>query len=144
MDPAGLHLRPSVVEYPVSSGGDIVGPTIFGHSATASGLSVAAVPYSAGSVPTTTESFSSPGPAAHYFGPVIAITPAITITPVTIDRPSFSATDGGCTTFFGGYENGCDRFYGTSAASPHAAAVAALLKQESAHILLSLEPRVCR
>jgi subtilisin family serine protease len=48
-----------------------------------------------------------------------------------IQQPDFTATDGGCTTFFGGFSNGCDRFYGTSAAAPHAAAIAALLKQKA-------------
>jgi subtilisin family serine protease len=68
----------------------------------------------------------------HYFGPVSGSTPAAAIPPVAINKPDFAATDGGCTTFFGSKStNSCYRFYGTSAATPHAAAVAALLKQET-------------
>ena len=35
----------SETEYPVSSGGDTVGPTIFGHTGAASAISVGAVPF---------------------------------------------------------------------------------------------------
>ena len=118
------------VGYPTSAGGDIVGPTVFGHSATATGFSLAAVPYSEN---TTPEPYSSRGPAVHYFGPFNwAFTPAAPIQPVTITQPSFAATDGGCTTFFNFYySENCYRFWGTSAAAPHAAGVAALLKQQA-------------
>lgn len=117
------------VEYSSSTGGDIVGPTAFGHSASTDALSVAAIPYNSN---TTPEAFSSPGPATLYWGPVTGLTPAGALaTPQVLDRPDFAATDGDCTTFFyeeTGLGSSCPyRFYGTSAASPNAAAVGALL-----------------
>jgi subtilisin family serine protease len=108
--------------------GDIVGPTLLGHSASHDAFSVAAAPYNDD---TTPETYSSRGPAGHYFGPVVNTVPATAIPTEIIHQPDFTATDGGCNTFFGGFSSGCFRFYGTSAAAPHAAAVAALLKQKA-------------
>ena len=118
----------TAVQYNTSSGGDVVGPTLTGHSATHFGFSVAAVPYNNSNIP---ETYTSRGPAVHYFGPVVGASPAAPITPDTLQQPDFAATDGGCTTFFYSYSSGCYRFYGTSAAAPHAAAIAALLKQKA-------------
>jgi len=61
---------------------------------------------------------------------VVNTTPAAPIPTEIIQQPDFTATDGGCTTFFGQYSD-CWRFLGTSAAAPHAAAVTALLKQKA-------------
>jgi hypothetical protein len=118
----------SNLDYSYGGSNDVIGPSIYGHSASKSGLSVAAVPYDDASNP---EYFSSFGPAVHYFNPVVNTTPAAAISPERINQPVFAATDGGCTTFFGDYYYSCSRFYGTSAAAPHAAAVAALLKQKA-------------
>jgi hypothetical protein len=126
-----LFIRSSnltAAQYNTSAGGDIVGPTVYGHSADRYALSVAAVPYNSN---TTPEEFSSRGPATLYFGPVVGNSAAPAIAPVVLNRPDFGATDGGCNTFFGGLSAGCRRFYGTSAAAPHAAAVAALMKQRA-------------
>lgn len=112
----------------VSSGSDIVGPAIMGHAASNYAFSVAAARYNDDNNP---ETFSSRGPATHYFGPILNTTPAAAITPETIQQPDFTASDGGCTTFFAQFQSGCWRFYGTSAAAPHAAAVTALLKQKA-------------
>ncbi len=116
-------------EYNISSGGDIVGPAVFGHAASLRSLSVAAAPYTSTTVP---EYYSSRGPATHYFGPVVGTSAAAALTtPLVLQQPDFTATDGVCTTFF--YENydGCERFFGTSAAAPHAAAIAALVEQKA-------------
>jgi hypothetical protein len=117
------------VQFNVSNSGDTVGPTIYGHSSSRYSLSVAATPYNNDVTP---ETYSSRGPATHYFGPVINTTAAAATAAVPIQQPDFTATDGGCTTFFGSSAGGgCYRFYGTSAAAPHAAAVAALMKQKA-------------
>lgn len=117
----------TATEYPTSSDGDTVGPTIFGHSGAASAISVGAVPYNDSAKP---EYYSSRGPVTHYFGPVSGTSSAPKLaSPETVAKPDLVATDGGANTFFGIPESGIWRFYGTSAAAPHAAAVAALVRQ---------------
>jgi hypothetical protein len=113
-------------EYPRSSGEDVVGPTIFGHSGSASAISVAAVPFDSNSEP---EPYSSRGPVIHGFGPVEGISPAAPLGPPEeiISKPNLAATDCGKTTFFAIFDSPFWRFCGTSAAAPHAAAVAALM-----------------
>lgn len=114
----------SGIEYPKSSGGDTVGPTIFGHSGTADALSIGAAPYFDSNAP---EDYSSHGPVTHYFEPVEGTTPAEPLgAPEVVPKPDVTATDGGANTFFGACQSHVWRFYGTSAAAPHAAAVAAL------------------
>jgi subtilisin family serine protease len=117
----------SATEYPESNGGDVVGPTIFGHAGAASAISVAAVPYDDSTQP---EPYSSRGPVTHYFGPVEGVTPALPLgSPEVVAKPDLAATDCGVTTFFAFLSAGVWRFCGTSAAAPHAAAVAALVRQ---------------
>jgi hypothetical protein len=111
-------------------------PTTFGHSAAASANSVAAYRYTSpvsqvNPYRPALESFSSAGPSTIYFdaaGNRLAV-------PETRKKPDMAATDGGDTTFFypgQDYEsNGRPNFFGTSAAAPHAAAVAALLLQKA-------------
>ncbi|HWA54067.1 MAG TPA: S8 family serine peptidase [Solirubrobacterales bacterium] len=117
----------SATEYPQSSGGDVVGPTIFGHSGSASAVSVAAAPFFSDEEP---EEYSSRGPVTHYFGPVEGTTPAEPLaSPEVVPKPDLTATDGGANTFFGSCVSHTWRFFGTSAAAPHAGAVAALALQ---------------
>jgi hypothetical protein len=115
-------------EYPRSSGEDVVGPTIFGHSGSASAISVGAVPFATKSVP---EPYSSHGPVRHDWGPVEGAKPAAPIATETLSKPDLVATDCGRTTFFSFFQAlfGVEgwHFCGTSAAAPHAAAVAALM-----------------
>jgi hypothetical protein len=113
-------------EYPRSSGEDVVGPTIFGHSGSAEAISVAAAPFNSNSQP---EPYSSRGPVIHGFGPVEGTTPAAPLGPPeeVISKPDLTATDCGKTTFFAIFASPFWRFCGTSAAAPHAAAVAALM-----------------
>ena len=115
-------------EYPTSAGGDTVGPTIFGHSGAEGAISVGAVPFFDSTSP---EEYSSRGPVSHYFGPVVSLTPAAELPlPQTVSKPDVVATDCGLTTFFAFKDKkGNWRFCGTSAAAPHAAAVAALMLQ---------------
>jgi hypothetical protein len=116
----------TAVEYSTGSGGDVVGPTIFGHNASRSGATVAAVPYSSAN---TLEAYSSRGPATYCYGPVDGTTPAAPLASCETATVDMAATDGVANSFFG--SGSPHRFYGTSAAAPHAAAVAALLLQQS-------------
>jgi hypothetical protein len=117
----------SATEYPKSSGGDVVGPAIFGHTGAASAIAVAALPYGDS---TRIERYSSRGPVTHLFGPVEGPAPAPPLgAPEVIPKPDLAATDCGATTFFAFLSGGKWRFCGTSAAAPHAAAVAALMRQ---------------
>ncbi|HET7508605.1 MAG TPA: S8 family serine peptidase, partial [Solirubrobacterales bacterium] len=75
------------------------------------------------------EPYSSRGPAKHFFAPVSGTTPAAPIAEQVIAKPDLVATDCGATTFFAFLSGGVWRFCGTSAAAPHAAAVAALVRQ---------------
>ena len=111
-------------QFNTSSGGDVVGPTIFGHNAPLAGASVAAVPYNDSTAP---EDFSSHGPASYCWAPVTGTTtPSAALGSCQSKPLDFAATDGGQTSFF--YGGGPPfRFYGTSAAAPHAAAVGALM-----------------
>jgi subtilisin family serine protease len=119
----------AATEYPRSSGEDVVGPTIFGHSGSASAVSVGAIRFNTSSAP---EPYSSRGPVRHDFGPVKGIKPAEPISE-ELSKPDLVATDCGLTTFFAFFveEQGW-RFCGTSAAAPHAAGVAALMLDEKA------------
>ncbi|GAA1631144.1 S8 family serine peptidase [Leucobacter chromiireducens] len=111
---------------------DIVGPSTFGHSADGSGLSTASLHWDA---PETVRDYSSLGSATLRFEPVNlqAPTPSAALpSPVRVQSPHIAAVDGTQTTFFGEDEGDGEqpeyRFYGTSAAAPNAAAVAALGK----------------
>ena len=124
------HLR-----YIIEDGDTVTGkylhtaqPTIYGHPAAANADGVAAYDVH---TPTIPESYESFGPVTIYFdgaGNRLA-------TPEVRYQPTIATVDGVDTTFFpegdgqdtdgDGYPN----FYGTSAAGPHAAGVAALLLQ---------------
>jgi Subtilase family len=116
----------TATEYESSSGGDVVGPTIFGHSGDEDTMSVGAIEYATKAKP---EPYSSRGPVTHYFGPVNGTTPAPPLGPAVLKKPDLVATDGGADTFFGSCVGNVWRFFGTSAAAPHAAAVAALERE---------------
>jgi Ca2+-binding RTX toxin-like protein len=107
--------------------------TVFGHAAAAGTIAVGAAYYGStpayGTSPAKLESYSSYGSTLiTYDGSGNPL-----VTPVTRNGPTIVAPDGADTTFFvagsdpdkDGYPN----FYGTSAAAPHAAAVAALMLQ---------------
>jgi subtilisin family serine protease len=116
----------TATEYPASAGGDVVGPTIFGHAGSPAAFSVGAIRAGVTNAP---EAFSSRGPVTHYFGPVSGAAPAPALTQ-TIPKPDAVATDCVRSTFFVPSSSpGIFRFCGTSAAAPHAAAIAALAKQ---------------
>ena len=113
------------------AGGDFLtfnSPTTFGHSAAAGSISTAAHPYFQAYVP---EPFTSLGPVTMYYdkdGNKLAQAE-------TRQKPDVAAPDGGNTTFFVSDDtedaDTLPNFYGTSAAAPHAAAVAALMLQKA-------------
>ncbi|MDQ1481428.1 MAG: large repetitive protein, partial [Actinomycetota bacterium] len=114
------------VEYNTSVGGDIVGPTVFGHSGTSTVAGVAAIPYDNSD---TSEDYSSRGPMTLYFQPTPS--QAALGAPQVLQQPKFAATDNVQTSFFAQQVSGVWRFAGTSAAAPHAAAIGALVRQKS-------------
>lgn len=106
---------------------DLLTPAIYGHAAAAGAITVAAIdPFR----PYLPESFDSPGGTLPiYFDSSGARYP----TPQLRSKPDLACTDGVDTTFFG-TDSPLDadhepNFFGTSAAAPHAAGIAALLLQ---------------
>ena len=109
-------------EYPPSTVNEMA--TGYGHSNATGANAVAAAEWintpAFGTNPPQPESFTSNGGVQiRYDGNGVAIAP------VTRNKPNFCAVDGTSNTFFGNGNN----FFGTSAAAPHAAAVAALMLQ---------------
>ncbi len=101
-------------------------PNIQGHHMASGGNGVAAYSVFRPSIP---EYYTSPGPGTVYFdkmGNRLA-------TPDVRQQPSVAAADNANTSFFGGDDVGDldtkPNFSGTSAAAPHAAAIAALVLQ---------------
>ena len=105
------------LEYDTFSG------ALFGHANAAGAIATAAAAYfdtpKFGVSPPEVEFFSSAGPTPIFFNKngTRRSSPAIR------NKPEITSVDGTITTFFGSG----NRFFGTSAAAPHAAAVAALL-----------------
>lgn len=101
-------------------------PTSVPHGAATGSIAVAAVPYYDQKNP---ENFTSLGPSDILFSP----TGVRLASPEVRPTPLISAPDGANTTFFSGDipqdADTIPNFRGTSAAAPHAAGVAALLKQ---------------
>jgi Subtilase family len=129
---------PQFIKYVRFGGGDVTidefdtrSSTLYGHANAAGAAAVGAAFYGVtpafGVSPPLLEPFSSAGPTPILFdtaGNRLAL-PRIRL------KPEIVAPDGTNTTFFGGdaEPDGFPNFFGTSAAAPHAAAVAALMLQ---------------
>jgi uncharacterized repeat protein (TIGR01451 family) len=110
----------------------------FGHNAAASALTVAAADVATagggiftGGTSNPPQGFSSDGPRKIFYTPAgVAITPGnflfATNGGTTLNKVDFTAADG-VTTGVGGF----NPFFGTSAAAPHAAAIAGLIKSSN-------------
>ena len=96
-------------------------PTIVSHGAASEAIQVGAAPYYSQTVP---ESYSSFGPMTILYSPDGTSTLA---TPQVVDKPDVTGIDGVQTTFFPSPGN--PYFFGTSAATPSVAAIAALYLQ---------------
>lgn len=102
--------------------------TLLGHANAAGANAVGAAAYF------LTPAFGKSPPILNYFSsagntPILFDTAGAEVN-VTREKPEFTAPDGGNNTFFGSdYEgDGKPNFFGTSAAAPHAAAVATLMR----------------
>jgi subtilisin family serine protease len=129
---------PQFIKYVRLGGGDVTidefdtrSSTLYGHANAAGAAAVGAAFYgftpAFGVFPPLLEPFSSAGPTPILFdtaGTRLAI-PRLRL------KPEIVAPDGTNTTFFGvdAEPDGFPNFFGTSAAAPHAAAVAALMLQ---------------
>lgn len=108
--------------------------TLVGHANAEQAIAVAAAPFFGTPAfnvsPPQLESFSSPGGNPLLFADDgTRLEP-----PLDTQQPRFTAADGGNTTFFGqqiGDGDAFPNFFGTSAAAPHAAAVAALMMEKA-------------
>ncbi len=99
-------------------------PVTYGHNSAAGAIGVAAYPFFAPFVP---EAFTSPGPSTIYFDKNSRRLRHAEFR----QKPDLAAMDGANTTFFAA-DSAVDadtfpNFFGTSAAAPHAAAIAALV-----------------
>jgi len=97
--------------------------TISPHAGVANAMAVGAAPFYDQHSP---EGFTSFGPVTFLFD---AAGNRLS-SPLAVAKPDITAPDGASNTFFGGSNiNGYPNFFGTSAAAPHAAGVAALIVQ---------------
>jgi Subtilase family len=127
--PLPTYMKLVVFEQVTSFEFDTKLSTSYGHPNAAQGAVVGAARYSStpafGISPPILESFSSAGGTPILF----TKTGARLSSPEIRNQPQFTGPNGGATTFFGVFSGGFYRFFWTSAAAPHVAAVVALMSQ---------------
>ncbi len=134
---ANKLLKIQIVGQQIADDDDTNSPTVFGHAAAEGAVAVAA---SSVFSPNTPEAFTGLGPTTILYdtaGNKLA-------NAVIRDTPLITGPDGGNTSFFG-IDSALDgdtdpNFFGTSAAAPHVAAVAALLMERAADLGFALTP----
>jgi hypothetical protein len=137
---AGKLLSIEVVGPAIADNDDTDSPTIHGHNAAKGAVAVAAQRYNDPGL-NDVEPFSSEGPTWILFdtaGNPLAV-------PEMRATPQITGIDGTDTSFFpaGGADiepNGFPNFFGTSAAAPHVAAVAALVMERAENLGANLSP----
>jgi hypothetical protein len=142
------------MEYADQDSIDLFGPTMTDHALSADAITVGGVLYDEDR---RAAPFSSHGPATVYWAPVESIRAAAPLpVPSLRAKPDVIATTGARTTFYGRTRLGgprCNpadpasaecRFFGTSAAAPHAAGVLALVKQRAYQRDIALDQRQAR
>ena len=123
---------PGLIKYVVNRGGtieefDTDSSTVYGHANAAGAVAVGAAAYfqtpEFGQTPPLLEPFSAAGPT-----PILFDTAGNAVS-IARQKPEITCVDGTNTTFFGSdvEPDGFPNFFGTSAAAPHAAAIAALM-----------------
>ncbi|GAB3894880.1 putative Ig domain-containing protein [Spirosoma agri] len=130
--------RTVVIEYDTRSGAS------FGHSGSSRAIAVGAAPYfntpayNPNLTTAVIETFSSAGGTPTLFD---ATGQRISQNGIVREKPEITSVDGGNNTFFSAdYEpDGFPNFFGTSAAAPHAAAVAALMQEKAKNKLSPAE-----
>ena len=128
--------RPAWRQFYKTEGNNVFQGSQYGHDGDGSSWSVAAAPFYA---PAVVENYSSLGSNEQWFEPVNGskVSPALP-KKVTPDVPVLLGLDGILTSFFGSpycSMDGCTfGFYGTSAAAPTAAAVAALALEKDPYL----------
>ncbi|MET0487614.1 MAG: S8 family serine peptidase, partial [Candidatus Rokuibacteriota bacterium] len=123
--------NPGRLKYVLISGGNptlspaLNAGAIYGHANAQGAIAVGASNYK---TPTTIEPYSSAGTTRIIYGPDGL---PLAAPDLRAFKPEIVAPDGADTTFFGQDTdfNGFPNFFGTSAAAPHAAGVAALLRE---------------
>lgn len=128
-----------VFDRPIIDDNDTDSPTIHGHNAAKGGIAVAAQFYAEPGLDDV-EAFSAAGPTIILFdaegNPLN--------TPEVRATPQLTGIDGTDTTFFipgvDAEPNGFPNFFGTSAAAPHVAAVAALVLEQAERQGIELSP----
>jgi hypothetical protein len=112
------------------------GPTAIGHCSSRYAYSIGASKYDQtppfGVNPPKLESYSSYGGIPYYYN-----LNGEKIDPVIYNKPDFVGPDGIQNTFFGEFESGDYRFYGTSCAAPAVAALAGLLIEDQPSLTFS-------